>query len=176
MGVREQPNGIPKSKRGKGRASQGENVKMRYIQHENGNLIDGWRGMEIRRYARLIFVGFAMEGKLFHSWVEGADATSRTSYYHDMVARFPEVGLCKLDWKSEQIASEIYSQWCTHWINKQEVEKSKGKTLSKRLLEENLKDDSSHKKTKVLASMSKSVSLDPSPVDLSDSVCLRHCI
>src|SRR5437016_1339624 len=82
----------------------------------------------------------------------------------------------ELDWKSEQIASEIYSQWRTHWINKQEAEKSKGKTLSKRLFEENSKDDSSHKKTKVLVSTSKSVSLDPLPVDLSDSVCLRHVL
>ena len=170
IGVHEQPSGVPKGKRGKGRASQGENVKMRYIQHENSGIIDGWRGMEIRRYARSIFVGFALEGKLFHSWVEGVDATSRTNYYRDMVARFPEVGLCELDWKSEQIASEIYSQWRTHWINKQE-EKSKGKTSSKQQFEENSKDDSSHKKTKVLASMSNSVSLDPSPVDFSDSVC-----
>jgi hypothetical protein len=176
MGVREQPCGVPKGKRGKGRASQGENVKMRYIQHENGDIIDGWRGMEIRRYARSIFVGFALDGKLFHSWVEGADATSRTNYNRDMVARFPEVGLCELDWKIDQIASEIYSPWRTHWINKQELEKSKGKTSSKRLFEENLKDDSFHKKTKVLASMSKSASLDPSPVDLSDLVCLNHCI
>lgn len=171
MGVREQPSGVLKGKRGKGRASQGENVKMRYIQHENGDIIDGWRGMEIRRFARSIFVGFALEGKLFHSWVEGADVTSRTNYYRHMVTRFPEVGFCELDWKSEQIASEIYSQWRTHWINKQEVEKSKGKTSSKRLYEENSKDNSLQKKTKVLASMTKSVSLDPSPVDSSDLVC-----
>jgi len=145
---------------------------MCYIQHENGDIIDGWRGTDIRRYARSIFVGFALEGKLFHSWVEGADATSRINYYRDMVARFPEVGLCELDWKCEQIASEVYSQWRSHWINKQEMEKSKGKISSKRLFEENSKDDSSHKKTKVLPSISKSVSLDPS----ADLVCLRHSI
>jgi hypothetical protein len=175
MGVREQPSGVPKGKRGKGRASQGENVKMRYIQHENGDIIDGWRATEIRRYARSIFVGFALEGRLFHSWVEGADATSRSNYCRDMVSRFPEIGLCELDWKSEQIAGEIYTQWRTTWLNKQDTEKSKGKTSSKRLFEdeETSKDDSSHKKTKVLVSMSKSV--DPSPVDLSDSVCLRNC-
>lgn len=133
-GVHEQSSGAPKGKRGKGRASQGLNVKMCYIQHENSSIIDGWRAMDIRRYTRSIFVGFALEGKVFHSWVEGADAASCTSYYGDMVARFLELGLCELDWKSEQIASEIYSQWRGHWMNKQEAEKTKGKASSKRAL------------------------------------------
>ena len=181
IGVRKQPNGAPKAKRGKGQASQGKNVKMCYIQHENGDVIDGWRATEIRRYTRSIFVGFAMDGKVFPSWVEEADVTSRNNYCHHMVMRFHELGLCDLDWKSEQIASEIYSQWRTHWISKQETEKSKGKSSSKWLFEENSKDDPSHKKAKVmkvLESMTKPVpvSLDLSPVDFSDSVCFRCCI
>jgi hypothetical protein len=177
IGVCEQSNGAAKGKRGKGRALQGENVKMQYIQHVNGDIIDGWRATEIRRYARSIFVGFAMDGKVFSSWVEGADVTSCNHYCHHMVTRFPELGLCDLDWKSELTASEIYSQWRTHWMNKQEMEKSKGKTSSKRLFEENLKVDPSHKKSKVSESTrrSVSVSLDPSPVDFSDSVCFRCC-
>ena len=174
--VREQSNGVPKGKRGKARASLGENVKMRYIQHENGDIIDGWRATEIRRYARSIFVGFAMDGKVFPSWVEGADVMSRNNYCRHMVTRFPELGFCDLDWKSEHIAGEIYSQWRTHWISKQETEKSKGKTSSKRLFEENSKDDPSHRKTKVTKVSGKSVTLDPSPVDFSDSVCFRCCI
>ena len=44
MGVHEQSSGVPKAKQGKGQASQGENVKMHYIQHENGDIINGWRG------------------------------------------------------------------------------------------------------------------------------------
>lgn len=48
MAVCEQSSGVPKDKRGKGRASQGENVKTRYIQHQNGDIIDGWRETDIR--------------------------------------------------------------------------------------------------------------------------------
>lgn len=154
----EQPSGASKGKRGKGRASQGENVKMRYLQHENGDIIDGWRASDIRRYARSIFVGFALEGKVFQSWVEGVDAASRTSFYREMVARFPEVGLCELDWKSEQIASEIYSQWRSNWMNKQEGEKPKGKIASKRLVEGSSQDPS-HKKMKISESRTGSVTL-----------------
>jgi hypothetical protein len=167
--------GALKGKRGKGRASQGQNVKMRYLQHENGNVIDGWRASDIRRYARSIFVGFALQGKVFQSWVEGVDAASRISYYRDIEARFPEVGLCELDWKSEQIASEIYSQWRSNWINKQEAEKNKGKSLPKRLVEENLKDPS-HKKMKISKSRSESVIPGSPPADFSDLVCQMHII
>jgi hypothetical protein len=172
-GTVDQSNGAPKGKRGKGRASQGQNVKMRYLQHENGNVIDGWRASDVRRYARSIFVGFALQGKVFQSWVEGVDAASRTSYYRDMVVRFPEIGLCELDWKSEQVASEIYSQWRSNWINKQEAEKTKANSLPKWLVEESLKDPS-HKKMKISKSRSESVTLPvaSSPADFSDLVRL----
>ena len=137
---------------------------MRFLQHENGDIIDGWRASDIRRYARSIFVGFALQGKVFHSWVEGVDAASRTSYYRDMAARFPEVSLCELDWKSEQIASDIYSQWRSNWLNKQEGgEKMKGKG-PKRLIDEDLKVP--HKKIK-------STTQDSVSADVSDTVCIR---
>ena len=168
----EQTGGASKGKRGKGRASQGQNVKMRYIQHENGEVIDGWRASDIRRFARSIFVGFAMQGKVFHSWVEGVDAVSRTSYYRDMVARFPEVGLCELDWKAEQVASEIYSQWRSNWINKQEAEKNKSANSTKRSVDENSKD-LSRKKMKPSKSRSESVLPDLPPADSLDAVCPR---
>lgn len=141
---------------------------MRYIQHESGEVIDGWRASEIRRYARSIFVGFALEGKIFQSWVEGVDAASRTSYYREMVARFQELGLCELDWKCEQIASEIYSQWRSNWVNKRDVERTKGKSLPKRLVEESSDDHSSSKKMKSSES--------PSLADSFKSVCVRCCI
>ena len=73
---------------------------------------------------------------MFQSWVEGVDVAGHTSYYHDMVARFLELGLCKLDWESEQIASKIYSHWQGSWINKQEAEWTKGKDLLKQLVKE----------------------------------------
>ena len=110
----------------------------------------------------------------FNSWVKGADVTSCNNYSCHMVARFPKLGLCNLDWKSEQTVSKIYLQWRTHWISRQEMEKSKGKTSSKQLLEENSKANPFHKKMKVSESMRKSV-VDPPPVDFSDVVCYRCC-
>lgn len=171
--VPEQSGGVAKGKRGKGRASQGQNVKMRYLQRENGDVIDGWRASEIRRFARSIFVGFALQGKVFHSWVEGVDAASRTCFYRDMAARFPELGLCELDWKSEQVASEIYSQWRSNWMNKQEAEKTKGKNPTKRFVEDN-SNDPSQKKMKFLKSVNDAVTVESFPVNPSNSVRLRY--
>ena len=148
---------------------------MRYIQHENGDVIDGWRATDIRRFARSIFVGFALQGKVFQSWVEGVDAASRLSYYRDMVARYPEVGLCELDWKREQIASKIYSQWRSHWINKVEAEKTKGKSLPKRQVEDSPKD-SSHKKMKISKSRSESETQASLSTEFSDLVCVKCCL
>ena len=171
--VAEQSGGVAKGKRGKGRASQGQNVKMRYLQHENGDVIDGWRASDIRRFARSIFVGFALQGKVFHSWVEGVDAASRTCFYRDMVARFPELGLCELDWKSEQTASDIYSQWRSNWMNKKEAEKIKGKNPAKRLVEENM-NNGTQKKMKITKSVSEPAPVELNPVDPLDLVCLRR--
>ena len=148
---------------------------MCYLQHKNGDVIDGWRASDIHCYARSIFIGFALEGKVFQSWIEGVDAASHISYYCNMVARFPEVGLCELDWKSEQTASKIYSQWQSNWINKQETEKNKGKSSPKRLVEESL-EDPSHKKMKISKSRGESVTLGSLPVEFSDLVCVRWCI
>ena len=158
----------------KGRALQGQNVKMCYLQHKNGNIIDGWRASDICHLARSIFVGFSLQGKVFQSWVEGVDVVSHTSYYHDMVARFLELGLCELDWKSEQIASKIYSHWQGSWINKQEAVKTRGKGLPKQLVEESLMDPS-HKKIKISKSRSESVTLGSLPVDFLDLVHVRCC-
>jgi hypothetical protein len=110
-GVHEQSSGALKGKQGKKQASQGQNVKMHYFQHKNGNAIDSWRASDICHFARSSFIRFTLQEKVFQSWVKGVDAASHISYYCDIVARFLELGLCKLDWKSEQIASKIYSNW-----------------------------------------------------------------
>ncbi len=65
--------------RGRTRAAQGINVNMRYIEDRNGQPINGHLASDIRRHARAIFVGFALQGRLFTSWTE-ADHTSLKTY------------------------------------------------------------------------------------------------
>ena len=101
-------------RRGKARASQGINVAMRYVEDENGTVIDGHRATEIRRYARLIWVNIANSGGLPTSWGK-ADVKLSQTYYCEMRQRFPELALCDLDWKADQIATDNYPSWFKNW-------------------------------------------------------------
>jgi len=38
-----------------------------------------------------------------------------------MSIRFPELGLCELDWKAEQIATDNYPSWHTTWSKQQDA-------------------------------------------------------
>jgi len=100
--------------RGKARASQGINVTMRYIEDENGTVIDGHRATEVRRYARLIWVHMANNGGLPLSWGK-ADVKLSQNYCREMRQRFPELALCDLDWKADQIATDNYPSWYKNW-------------------------------------------------------------
>lgn len=107
----------PGAQRGQSRSRAGINVSMRYIQDEHGQLIDGHRAREIHIHARAIFVGFANQGKQFTSWGD-ADATSRRTFYTEMVNRFEELQYCDLDWKSEQIATDTFPGWKVTWLKR----------------------------------------------------------
>jgi hypothetical protein len=78
----------------------------------------------MRKFARSIWVCFANQGvTLADKWGQ-ADANFKTQYYSTMNKRFPELKLCELDWKADQIAQEMYSGWRMQWLNK--LEKAKG--------------------------------------------------
>jgi hypothetical protein len=104
--------------RGKSHAAQNINVTMRYIETMDGNVVDGNRAAEMRKFARTIWVAYAKEGITLLSWGQ-ADVKARRIYYSKMGSRFPELRLCELDWKAEQIATDNYPSWHTNWLAKQ---------------------------------------------------------
>lgn len=112
--------------RGKHRASQGINVTMKYIEYEDGSVVDGFRAAEIRRYARSIWVQMALEEKLPRTWSD-ADAKSLTAYNESMIQRFPELGLCAADWKANMVATDNYPSWRHNWLKKKGKDNSKSK-------------------------------------------------
>lgn len=119
----------PGPKRGQKRSAAGINVRMRYIQVEDGTVIDGHRAQEIRNHARAIFVGFAHDGKFFPSWGD-SDAKSRKIFYMELTSRFPELRLCDLDWKADQIATDTFPGWKITWLKKQNKLKRENVDLS----------------------------------------------
>ena len=101
-------------RRGKARASQGINVAMRYVENESGSIVNGYRATEMRRHARLIWVHMANNGGVPLSWGK-ADVKLSQTYCREMRQRFPELALCDLDWKADQIATDNYPSWYKNW-------------------------------------------------------------
>jgi hypothetical protein len=96
-----------KPSRGGKHASQGINVAMKYIQEEDGTVIDGHRATHIRTIAAGIWGALADAGVAPLTWGKGGLAI-REEYNKEMRRRFPELALCASDWKAEQIAIDNY--------------------------------------------------------------------
>jgi hypothetical protein len=146
-------------RRGKARASQGINVTMRYVEDENGKLVNGHRATEMRRHARLIWVHMAKSGGPPLSWGK-ADVKLSQTYCQEMRQRFPELALCDLDWKADQIATDNYPSWFKNWSEssqkapvKHEQEDS-GAALNQKRLNLPTPDEPAAKKLKVTADLS----------------------
>jgi hypothetical protein len=103
--------------RGRARASLNVNVAMRYVEMEDGSLIDGDRASVIRKFARAIWVSFGKRGRAPARWGQ-AEVEIRKEYCQEMNSRFPELRLCELDWKSEQVATDNYPSWYATWASK----------------------------------------------------------
>jgi hypothetical protein len=93
-------------------------VKMLYVEDENGVPVDGHRATEIRRITRSIWVHLASVGKAPKSWMK-ADILTAEHYRREMKRHFPELQLCELDWKSDQIAIENYPSWHTNYFKEE---------------------------------------------------------
>jgi hypothetical protein len=109
---------------------------MRYVELEDGTVIDGDRAGEIRKFARSIWVSFSKKGPPLSKWGQ-ADVEMRKTYCKEMGNRFPELTYCELDWKADQIATDNYPSWYVHWLPKGEPAQMKEEdgetgTLTKR--------------------------------------------
>jgi hypothetical protein len=93
---------------------------MRYVELEDGTVVDGDRAGEMRKFARSIWVSFAKKGSPPSKWGH-ADIEMRKTYYKEMGHRFPELTYCDLNWKAEQIATDNYPSWYLNWHPKGET-------------------------------------------------------
>jgi hypothetical protein len=105
--------GLGPTERGRSWAAQGMNVTMRYIKDEHGQIIDGHRVGEMCKIAHSVWVALANAGKAPTKWSQ-ADIVSAEAYRHEMWQHFPELHLCKNNWKADLIASKNYPSWYTH--------------------------------------------------------------
>lgn len=104
---------------GKTRAAQGQNVTLKFIEDENGNIIDGFKATAMRRFARELWASLNTVGKAPKTWGK-VDAGVAAQYWNEMERKFPELRLCDNNWKSDLIATLNYPSWYNNNVEKQE--------------------------------------------------------
>jgi hypothetical protein len=107
---------------GKSRAANGENVSLKFIEDENGNIIDGFKATAMRRFARELWAGLNSIGKAPKTWGK-VDAAVAAQYRNEMEQKFPELRLGDNHWKADLIATLNYPSWYNNNVEKEEQSK-----------------------------------------------------
>jgi hypothetical protein len=108
---------------GKTRAAQGENVTLRFIEDENGNIIDGFRATAMRRFARELWASLNSVGKAPKTWGK-VDAAVAAQYRNEMERKFLELRLCDNSWKADFIATLNYPSWYNNNVEKEDLKRA----------------------------------------------------
>ncbi len=106
-----------RGQRGGARSARGINVMMQYIENADGSPISGDYAAEMREFTRSIWRGLDKRKAAPEKW---GDATKdvRKHFYFEMEKEFYMLRLCENHWKSQAIATAIYSQWCRVYVKK----------------------------------------------------------
>ena len=94
---------IGASAHGKTWATQGKNVTLRFVEDENGSVIDGFRASAMCRFACELWAGLNGIGKAPKTWGK-VNATVATQYQNEMERKFFKLRLCDNHWKADLIA------------------------------------------------------------------------
>ena len=106
----------------KGRGPTSINVTLRYVEDEQGVVVDGFRASEMRKFARSIWNQLAGAGKAPRSWGK-AELDVASHYRREMRRRFPELGFCEYDWKADQLATDNYPNWVSNHLQEVPVKR-----------------------------------------------------
>lgn len=110
--------------RGGSRASKGVNVACRYIEQENGDIVDGFRATAIRNIAYGIFHQLLAHGLAPKTW-GAAGHDIKQHFFTEMSVQVPEMRYCEGNWKAHLLATQNYPSWSgTHGAAKSTTIKS----------------------------------------------------
>ena len=120
--------------REKGRGPMGINVTLHYMEDEQGAIVDGFRASEMHKFAQSIWNQLAGAKKAPRSWGK-AELDVAVHYQHEMCCHemcchFPELGLCKYDWKADQLATDNYPNWVSNHLQDMLVKRESSDTSS----------------------------------------------
>ena len=102
---------------------------MKFVEDESGNVIDGYRASSIRKFARSLWAGLSNAGKAPKSWGK-VDAQTSSQFQIEMCRKFPELRLCKGNWKVDLIATMSYPSWSSNQAKEKEENRKRTSTGS----------------------------------------------
>ncbi len=97
-----------KPQRGNARAKQGENVAYKFVEEEDGKVVDGHVAEAIRRRLQTILNGMAV--RLPKKWRQVGNI-DREYIFNEVYKAYPYLLLCHDDWKAERIPSAALSSF-----------------------------------------------------------------
>lgn len=98
------------NQRGAVRAAAGINVRMRYVENEDGTVVDGFRASTIRKTAYKLFALFHSHGIAPTSWSKANFDVDR-HFNREMALQIPEMRYCADNWKATYLAVQNYPSW-----------------------------------------------------------------
>ncbi|KAJ3861226.1 hypothetical protein EV359DRAFT_66656 [Lentinula novae-zelandiae] len=105
---------------------------MTWIERRDGTIVDGHYATAVRKVGYALLFDFDLQGIAPTQW-QHASLEVKTRWDTEMIRQFPELGYCANNWKSQAVASYIFSGW-----NKRHGSDSKAKRVVK-VEEDNIK-------------------------------------
>jgi hypothetical protein len=113
--------------RGRGRARDGENVSMWFIEDHSGNPVDGNMASRIRDHTRLLWrMMYEEYNRDPGSTWKRVDPKAQNHYYQEMESKFPVLRLCEGNWKSRMICTLTYTQWYKRHLKNNPIKYEEG--------------------------------------------------
>ncbi|KAH9174060.1 hypothetical protein EDB89DRAFT_2068003 [Lactarius sanguifluus] len=103
----------------------GENVMMQYIENADGTPITGDVAADMRTFVRSLWFKLNNRKIALAKWGD-ASKDIHENYYFEMESEFYVLRLCDNHWKSQAIATGIYSQWHGRFVTGQVTGKKRG--------------------------------------------------
>lgn len=116
------PNQVPK-KKGKTNAYLGINTTMKYVQHQHGQVIDGYYASDIREGAYQIWYELLLRGLAPPKWSH-ISLSVADFYYQEMGYWFPELRFCggsPANWKAKKVATDNYPTFIQGLLRKEMI-------------------------------------------------------
>jgi hypothetical protein len=92
---------------------------LKFVEDENGYTIDGYRATAICKFACSLWTGLSNARKAPKSWGK-VDAETSSQFQIEMCQKFPELRLCKRNWKVDLIVTMNYPSWYSNQAREKE--------------------------------------------------------